>query len=102
MNDVKVYQPLTGYSGFSDNALTDMFRHSVWIGLDEGQRLDLLQEVVNRETVKNGGLYSCKVEFCVLPSNTAGEQRGNTICLNRQMFVEAQMTEEYNGRMITY
>lgn len=102
MNDVKVYQPLTGYSGFSDNALTDMFRHSVWIGLDEEQRLDLLQEVVNRETVKNGGLYSCKVEFCVLPSNTAGEQRGNTICLNRQMFVENQLTEEYNGRMITY
>ena len=85
MNDVRVYQPLTAYSCFSDNALTDIFRHSVWIGLNEEQRRDLLQEVVNREAVKNGGLYSCKVEFCDLPSNTAGEQRGNTICLNRQM-----------------
>lgn len=102
MCDEKACKPLTRYSDISDNALTDMFRHSVWTDLDEGQRLDLLQELVNRETVKNGALYSCKVEFCDLPSNTAGEQRRNTICLNRQMFVEDQLTEEYNGKMITY
>lgn len=102
MNNLFYSQPKTQYALTSDSALKDMFHHDTWVTLNESQRLDLLQEVVNREVEKSGGKYFCRVNFSDLPSNIAGEQRGSMIFLNRQMYVEDQLTEEYNGRVITY
>ena len=95
-------QTQTAFASTSDTALREWFCHSNWKTLNETERRELLQEVVNREVEKNGGQYRCNVVFEDLPSNTAGEQRGNTICLNRQMFAEDKLTETYNGRTITY
>lgn len=95
-------QPATRYASVSDAGLKEMFRQSKWSSLNEDERLDLLQEVVNREAKAAGGQYACKVEFSDLPSNTAGEQQGNTIRLNREMFTKDQLTEQYGDQTITY
>ncbi len=98
--NTKITQPETMYKNLSDSQLRSMYDESVWFNLGENERLDLLQETVNREAIANGGQYSCKVVFDDLEPGTAGEQRGNTIYMNRTMFVEDMTFAKYDGRVM--
>ena len=97
-----ITHPETIYSDLSDNDLRSMYDESVWFCLDEGQRHDLLQETANREAIANGNSYSCEVVFANLDHQTAGSQCGNTIFLNREMFVNDKISVEYDGKTISY
>lgn len=97
-----VTHPETIYSRLSNSELHSMYDESVWFGLNEAQRHDLLQETVNREAIANGSKYSCEIVFADMDSQTAGSQCGNTITLNREMFVNDRMSIEYGGKTITY
>ncbi len=101
-NSNTITHPETIYSHLSDSSLHSMYDESVWFGLNEGQRHDLLQETVNREAIANGNKYACEVVFTDLDCRTSGEQCGNTIYLNREMFVDDKISVEYDGKTITY
>lgn len=90
----------TRYNNWSEGALYSCFRGDVWRDLDEGARLDLLQEVANRSAKQSGQSAACRVIFAQLEPTSAGEQRGDLICLNREMFVNDRQTAMYQGTAI--
>ncbi len=98
----KVTQPKTMYSDLDTGKLRAMFDEDVWFKLDEAQKRDLLQETVNREVEANGSGYTCKVVFADLEPHVSGEQSGNTITLNREMFVNNMQTVDYGNRTVTH
>lgn len=101
-NDTTLAQPQTKYSALDDNSLMDMYRESVWYDLCESDRRELLQETVNREVVNNGGKYTCTVSFEDLGSDFSGKQIGDTIEMNREMFVKDQISKKYDETTIVY
>lgn len=101
-NTITIRQPRTLFSHLDDVSLRSMYDEYVWFGLNENQRRDLLQETVNREAIANGNKYACTVVFSDMDCGTYGEQRGNVILMNRDIFVNDCMTEVYNGQTITY
>ena len=103
MSGNRMSQPHTMFSSFSQDQLESMFLADRWTKLDEDQRLDLLQEVVNRECSKLGDRFVCNVSFDDLPHYTSGVQYGtNNIKLNRDNFVFDRECIEYNGRTIEH
>ena len=76
MSGNRMSQPHTMFSSFSQDQLESMFLADHWTKLDEDQRLDLLQEVVNRECSKLGDRFVCNVSFDDLPHYTSGVQYG--------------------------
>ena len=87
----------TQYSGLSDLEFYANFRHETWSNLDEDGRRELLQEAVNRSAAQHGELGSCKVEFADLKDGTCGVQSGDTIKLNREMYVNDRQVRTVNG-----
>ena len=77
----------TIYKDLSDSQLHGMYRQSVWSGMGEHERQQLLQETVNREALSQGQIGACEVRFANLSNGVSGEQSGNVISLNREMFV---------------
>lgn len=101
MPDSKMTQPYTMFSCFSQDQLEEMFLARNWAKLDESERLDLLQEVANRECSNLGDKFVCHVSFDDLPHETSGVQYGaNNIRLSRENFVFDKMYSEYNGRPV--
>jgi len=92
-----VTHPKTVYSNLSNSELRSMYDESVWFKLNESQKLDLLQETVNREAIANGSQYSCTVVFADLKPGVSGEQNGNTIFLDRNTFVNNLQTVVYDN-----
>ena len=60
----------TQYGNLSDGNLYAMYRESVYRSLSVSQKLDLLQETVNRDAAARGEVGSPKVRFENLPSGT--------------------------------
>ena len=79
MPDSKMTQPYAMFSCFSQDQLEEMFLARNWAKLDESQRLDLLQEVANRECSNLGDKFVCHVSFDDLPHETSGVQYGAII-----------------------
>ena len=89
----------TQYGNLSDGNLYAMYRESVYRSLSESQKLDLLQETVNRDAAARGEVGSPKVRFENLPSGTDGyaEKGGhhlNVNVLNRETLLDAQQHPE--------
>ena len=95
------YHP-TSYAGLTDEAFYDNFRYEAWSKLDEAGRQELLQEAVNRSAAAHGELGSCKVIFDDLGPTTAGVQSGDTIRLNREMYVNERQQVQYKGNTYTH
>lgn len=89
----------TRYSAVSDAGLRSMFTESAWQNLGETEKLDLLQETVNRVAMRDG-VEPCRVSFENMPSSTRGCQSGDRIMLNREMFVEGHVTYRYGDTSI--
>ena len=88
----------TMYGSLTDAQLYGMYRQSVWSGMGEHERQQLLQESVNRAAQERGEHGACEVRFADLDDGVSGEQRGSLILVNREMFVndrQVSHTENY-------
>lgn len=92
----------SNYAGLTSNDLYSYFSRSNWTGLNESQRLDLLQEVADRQAAANGDKYSVTVSFENMDSSTSGYEAGNHIYLNRDMFVNDRVVESYGDKTIEF
>ena len=91
----------TIYKPLSNKELFGMYRGSVWNGLKENNRQQLLQETVNRVANTMGEKGACEVRFADLPTGVYGQHFGSVIELNRQHFVHDLRGEiVYGGRKI--
>lgn len=90
----------TVYGNLSDEDLYSLYRESSWSKMGESDRQQLLQETVNRSAAAKGELGACEVRFADLDSSTLGQQSGNVIEVNRDVFAKDVYTHDYNGHII--
>ena len=92
----------TRYGNLSNDQLYSMYRESVYSKLGESEKLDLLQETVNRAALEKGEIGAPEVRFADLPSNESGNAANGVINVNRDMAVKGVQTVEYNGQPIQH
>lgn len=92
----------TRYGDLSNGQLYSMFRESTYSKLDESQKLDLLQETVNRDAMERGEIGAPEVRFADLPANESGNAANGVINVNRDMAVHGVQSFEYNGQTIQH
>lgn len=100
MNDYGMHQ--TQYGGLHNNELYSMYRDSVYSKLSENEKLDLLQETVNRDALERGELGSPKVQFASMPANESGHAANGMISVNRDMAVHGVQVDTYNNQTIEH
>lgn len=93
---------LTRYGDLSNDQLYAMFRESTYSKLGESEKLDLLQETVNRDALEKGEIGAPEVRFADLPANESGNAANGVINVNRDMAVNGTQSFEYNGQMIQH
>lgn len=77
----------TRYGNLNNEQLYSMFRESSYSKLDESEKLDLLQETVNRDSLERGEIGAPEVRFADLPANESGNASNGVINVNRNMAV---------------
>jgi len=79
-----------------------MYREAVYYKLTEEQKLDLVQETVNRDSLERGISGSPQVVFRDLPAATSGQTANGVIEINRDMAVNNRQRIEYKGQEIAH
>lgn len=92
----------TRYGNLSNDQLYSMFRESTYSKLGESEKLDLLQETVNRDALERGEIGAPEVRFADLPVNVSGNAANGVINVNRDMAVKGVQNFEYNGQTIQH
>lgn len=92
----------TRYGSLSNEQLYSMFRESTYSKLGESEKLDLLQETVNRDAFEKGEIGAPEVRFADLPVNESGNAANGVIHINRDMAVNGVQSFEYNGQTIQH
>lgn len=92
----------TRYTNLSNEELYSMYRESAYSQLREEEKLDLVQETVNRDAVERGEIGSPEVRFIDLPVNESGNTADGVININRDMAVFGIQSCEYKGRVINH
>lgn len=92
----------TRYGNLSNDQLYSMFRESTYSKLGENEKLDLLQETVNRDAMEKGMISVPEVRFADLPANESGNAANGVINVNREMAVNGTQSFEYNGQVIQH
>ena len=93
----------TRYGNLSNDQLYAMFRESTYSKLGESEKLDLLQETVNRDALEKGEIGVPEVRFADhLPANESGNAANGVINVNRDMAVNGTQSFEYNGQTIQH
>lgn len=92
----------TRYGNLSNDQLYAMFRESLYSKLGESEKLDLLQETVNRDALEKGEVGAPEVRFADLPANESGNAANGVINVNRDMAVNGTQSFEYNGQTIQH
>lgn len=92
----------TRYGNLSNDQLYAMFRESTYSKLEENEKLDLLQETVNRDALEKGEVGAPEVRFADLPANESGNATNGVINVNRDMAVNGRQSFEYNGQTIQH
>lgn len=92
----------TRYGNLSNDQLYAMFRESTYSKLGESEKLELLQETVNRDALEKGEVGAPEVRFADLPANESGNAANGVINVNRDMAVNGMQTFEYNGQTIQH
>lgn len=90
----------TRYCGLSNGELYSMYRESVYSSLNDSEKLDLLQETVNRDALERGEIGSPLVQFSSLSANVSGNAANGTIQINYDVAVKGMQSVEYNGQII--
>lgn len=92
----------TRYCSLNQDTLYSMYRESVYSKLSESEKLDLLQETVNRDAAERGELGAPFVQFSSLPSNESGNTIDGVIKINYNMAVNGVQLAEYKGQVIQH
>ena len=92
----------TRYGNLNNEQLYSMFRESSYSKLDESEKLDLLQETVNRDSLERGEIGAPEVRFADLPANESGNASNGVINVNRDMAVNGVQSIEYDGQIIQH
>lgn len=92
----------TRYGNLSNDQLYAMFRESTYSKLGESEKLDLLQETVNRDALEKGEVGAPEVRFADLPANESGNAANGVINVNRDMAVNGMQSFEYKGQTIQH
>ena len=92
----------TQYGNLSNDQLYSMFRESTYSRLEESEKLDLLQETVNRDALEKGEIGAPEVRFADLPANESGNAADGVINVNRDMAVNGTQSFEYKGQVIQH
>lgn len=92
----------TRYGNLSNDQLYAMFRESAYSKLGESEKLELLQETVNRDALEKGEVGEPEVRFANLPANESGNAANGVINVNRDMAVNGTQSIEYNGQTIQH
>lgn len=92
----------TRYGNLSNDQLYAMFRESLYSKLGESEKLDLLQETVNRDALEKGEVGAPEVRFADLPANESGNAANGVINVNRDMAINGMQSFEYNGQTIQH
>lgn len=92
----------TRYGNLNNEQLYSMFRESSYSKLDESEKLDLLQETVNRDSLERGEIGAPEVRFADLPANESGNASNGVINVNRDMAVNGVQSIEYDGQTIQH
>lgn len=88
----------TRYSKQSDGEFYANFRASHWQELDNDERLDALQEAINRSAASHGEIGACRVQWGDdLSAGTYAQQGGDYITINPDRFMQRTDTD-YRGR----
>lgn len=90
----------TRYKDLSDDHLYSMYRESNYSKLKEDEKLDLVQETVNRDALERGEISAPEVRFVDLPVNESGNSIDGIININRDMAVYGVQNYEYKGKNI--
>ena len=90
----------TRYKDLSDDHLYSMYRESNYSKLKEDEKLDLVQETVNRDALERGEIGAPEVRFVDLPVNESGNSIDGIININRDMAVYGVQNYEYKGKNI--
>lgn len=92
----------TQYGNLSNDQLYAMFRESTYSKLGESEKLELLQETVNRDALEKGEVGAPEVRFADLPANESGNASNGVINVNWDMAVNGTQSFEYNGQTIQH
>ena len=92
----------TRYGNLSNDQLYAMFRESTYSKLGESEKLELLQETVNRDALEKGEVGAPEVRFADLPANESGNAANGVINVNRDMAINGMQSFEYNGQTIQH
>ena len=92
----------TRYGNLSNDQLYAMFRESTYSKLEENEKVDLLQETVNRDALEKGEVGAPEVRFADSPANESGNAANSVINVNRNMAVNGTRSFEYNGQTIQH
>lgn len=92
----------TRYGSLNNEQLYSMFCESTYSKLGENEKLDLLQETVNRDAIEKGEIGAPEVRFADLPVNESGNAVNGVININRDMAVNGVQSFEYNGQTIQH
>lgn len=92
----------TQYENLSKDQLYSMYRESIYSRLSEQEKLDLLQETVNRDAAELGELGSPKVQFASMPANESGNAGNGIININRDLAVDGIQSVQHNGKTIQH
>lgn len=92
----------TRYGNLSNDQLYAMFRESIYGKLGESEKLELLQETVNRDALEKGEIGAPEVRFADLPVNESGSASNGVININRDMAVNGIQSIEYNGQTVQH
>ena len=90
----------TRYTRLSDEQLYSMYRETAYSQLKEEEKLELIQETVNRDAMERGEIGSPEVRFIDLSVNESGNSIDGVININRDMAVYGVQNYEYKGHVI--
>lgn len=92
----------TRYKILSDDQLYSMYRVSNYGKLKEDEKLELVQETVNRDALERGEIGAPEVRFVDLPVNESGNSIDGIININRYMAVYGVQNYEYKGQCVNH
>lgn len=92
----------TRYGALSNEQLYSMYRESSYVRLSTNEKLDLLQETVNRDASERGEVGAPEVRFANLPVNVSGNAANGIINVNYDMAVKGVQTFTYADRTIQH
>ncbi len=90
----------TRYSNLTNDQLYAKYFEN-WNTMKPDEKLDLLQETVNRDAAEKGMIGAPHVTFADLAWSVEGQQRNGVISVNRELVLDGTRTVEYQGQTIS-